>query len=143
MEDKQVVRIIFKEHYKPPEIREIEDKLENWQNLVGGLIECVGMPNAKGVDLFVNEEGKLKGMDGNFWLPEYEDCVVGPCFMVGYNGRTGGMTSLTDKQIKECLEYIKEYEIPDCFDLYSDFQLLNSLMTTKYKNRNKNKVAEM
>jgi len=142
MEEKRFIKILYKAPYQAPEIKEIEDKLENWQELVGGYIECVGMPKAKGVDLYVNEEGKLNGLKGNFWLPEYEDCVVGPCFMVGFNHRTGQMSSITDKQIKECLSYIEEYEIPDCFDLYSDFHLLNALMNAKFK-RNKHKFAEM
>ena len=79
MEEKHLIKILYKAPYQAPEIKEIEDKLENWQELVGGYIECVGMPKTKGVDLYVNEEGKLDGLLGNFWLPEYEDCVVGPC----------------------------------------------------------------
>lgn len=142
MEEKHLIKILYKAPYQAPEIKEIEDKLENWQELVGGYIECVGMPKTKGVDLYVNEEGKLDGLLGNFWLPEYEDCVVGPCFMVGINSRNGQMASLTDKQIKECMDYIKEYEIPECFDLYCDFDILNALMKKKYQ-QNKHKVAEM
>lgn len=144
MEETKTLKILVKEPYKEPYVKEIEDKLENLQEIVGGYIECVGMPNMKNVDLYVNEEGKLDKADGNFWLPEYEDCVCGTCFMVGANTRTGENVSLTDKQIEDCKKYIKNYEIPVGFDLYEDFEILDLVMRKKYSDNKKQlDVAEM
>ena len=97
MENKKMLKVLVKEPYRQPYVKEIEDTLDDKQLIVGGLIECVGMPDVKHVDLYVNEEGKLDRLPGNFWLPEYEDCVVGTCFMIGYDENTGENISLTDK----------------------------------------------
>lgn len=138
MEDKKIIKVLVKEPYKSPYVKEIEDKLKNLQEIVGGYIECVEMPNVNGVDLYVNEEGKLEGQLGNFWLPEYEDCVVGTCFMVGSNDE-GELESITDKQIKECCNYIDFFKIPNNRDLYLDFNELQEYMKqqkVKYKSAN-------
>ena len=139
MEEKQPLRILYKAPQKEPVIMEVENNLETLQELVGGFIECVQMPNIKGVDLYVNEEGLIHQLPGNFWLPEYEDCVKGACFMVAYNARSGKNYSITDKQIKECLKYIKEYELPENTNLYNDFYLLRDYMQKRYSKNLKNK----
>lgn len=149
-QENEKIKILIKEPYKEPYVKEIEHTLENMQNIVGGLIECVQFPNVKGVDIYVNEEGKLDGLLGNFWLPEYEDCVVGTCFMVGYNPRNGENISITEKQIEQCKEYIKYFDLGK-YDLYSDFSLLEMLMKNRKKmydenrknQKNNGNVAEM
>ena len=110
-EQKKIIRVLVKEPYKEPYLKEIEDTLENLQEIVGGYIECVEMPGMRNVDLYVNEEGKLDRQTGNFWLPEYEDCVVGTCFMVGADPEEGELVSITDKQVADCKKYIKNYEL--------------------------------
>ena len=122
------IKLLVKEPNKEPYVKEVEHTLENLQKIVGGYIECVEMPYGKNIDLFVNEEGKLEGLKGNFWLPEYEDCVVGTCYMVGYDQETGESVSITDKQIADCKKYIDFFKIPDGMDLYRDFPILESLM---------------
>mgnify|MGYP003293114903 CR=1 FL=1 len=126
-EQKKIIRVLVKEPYKEPYLKEIEDTLENLQEIVGGYIECVEMPGMRNVDLYVNEEGKLDRQTGNFWLPEYEDCVVGTCYMVGYEPEEGESIDITDRQIKECEKYIKAYELPKGMDLYNDFYILEAL----------------
>ncbi|MFA6706242.1 MAG: DUF3846 domain-containing protein, partial [Bacteroidales bacterium] len=59
MENKKMLKVLVKEPYRQPFVKEIEDTLDDKQLIVGGLIECVGMPDVKHVDLYVNEEGKL------------------------------------------------------------------------------------
>ena len=142
MEENEKIRVLIKEPYKPAYLKEIENTLKGKQELVGGYIECVTMPKIKGVSLYVNEEGKLDGLLGNFWLPEYEDCVVGTCFMVGYNSRTGELKSITDKQVKECLSYIKYFEIPENKDLYADYFELKEFMKQQ-KRKYKSLAMEM
>lgn len=144
------IRVLIKEPYKEPYVKEIDYTLEAMQEIVGGYIECVGFPNINGVDLYVNEEGKLDRLEGNFWLPEYEDCVVGTCFMVGYNAHNGQNKDITDKQIEHCKEYIKYFDLGK-YDLYYDFDLLQMLMKNRKKmydenkklQKNQGKTAEM
>ena len=141
-EKKKTVRILIKEPYKEPYEKVVDNDLETFQSIVGGLIECVEMPGMKNVDLFVNEEGKMDQLKGNFWLPEYEDCVVGTCYLIGYNPEDGSNLDLTDKQIKQAKKYIDLYKIPDGMDLYEDFYTLRAFMTKRY-NIQKRKNAEM
>lgn len=147
MENEQSKKIIvlIKEPYKEPYVKEIENTLKAKQEIVDGYIECVSLPKIKGVDVFVNEEGKLQNLEGNFWLPHYDDCVVGTCFMVGYDNRNGDSKSLTDKQIKFCKEYIKNFEIPIGLDLYEDFNILKPYMMQQQKvfDRKLKSIAEM
>ncbi len=138
----EIIKVLIKEPDKEPFEKEIENTLENMQQIVGGLIQCIEMPGMKNVDLFVNEEGKLDSLQGNFWLPEYEDCVVGTCFIVGYNPQTGDSVSLDDKQIKKCKKYIKTYELPKGLDLYKDHQILKAYMMKRFEIQ-KRKNAEM
>lgn len=143
MENKKLLKVLIKEPDKKPYVKEIEDTLEAKQSIVGGLIECVGMPNIDNVDLYVNEEGKLDNLQGNFWLPEYEDCTVGTCFMVGYDEESGENVDITDKQIKQCEKYISMFQIPIGLDLYLDFNILNEFMKKQFKQYKKNKQEEM
>ena len=142
MEEKKKVRILIKEPNKEPYEKVVDDELETFQEIVGGYIECVEMPGVKNVDIIVNEEGKLDRLKGNFWLPEYEDCIVGTCYIVGYNPDEGTNVDLTDKQIKQVKKYIDTYKLPEGMDLYEDFYLLKAYMTKKYQAM-KRKNAEM
>ena len=143
MENKKLLKVLIKEPDKKPYVKEIEDTLEAKQAIVGGLIECVSMPNTSDVDLYVNEEGKLDNLQGNFWLPEYEDCTVGTCFMVGYDEESGENVDITDKQIKQCEKYISMFQIPIGLDLYLDFNILNEFMKKQFKQYKKNRQEEM
>lgn len=138
----KMVKVLIKEPGKEPYEKEIEDTLDNLQEIVGGYIECVEMPGVKNVDLYVNEEGKLNKLPGNFLLPEYEDCACGTVYMVGFDPETGENVSITDNQIKKCKKYIKTYELPKSLDLYKDFQILKAYMTKRYEIQNR-KNAEM
>lgn len=142
-EQKKMIKVLIKEPYKEPYVKEIIDELKSFQEIVGGHIECVEMPGVKNVDIYVNDEGKLDKLAGNFWLPEYEDCVCGTCYMVGYEPETGDNISITDNQIKKCLKYIETYKIPDGLDLYEDFYILNAFMQARFKAEQKKKNAEL
>ena len=140
--EKNKIQVLYKPINGNAYIKEIDNDYKAMQELVGGLFEVVEMSGVKGVDLYVNEEGLIYGMPGNFWIPEYQDCVKGPCVMIGYNARTGDSKSITEKQIKECLKYINQYELPDGTDLYRDFHALQEYMTKKYQ-KNLKKSMEM
>lgn len=69
----------------------VEDRLENYQKIVGGYIEhvCTG---PSGILFFGNEEGKLLGLPANFaWK---DDVIVGTVFAVRSN-EEGEFESLT------------------------------------------------
>ena len=85
-----------------PEDRTITGDLESMQEIVGGYIELVRLPGLEehGIDLYVNEEGKLNGLQANFLIYEGRDLVVGTVFFVGADEETGETVSLTAKQKK-------------------------------------------
>jgi len=132
MEEIETIRVLIKEPYKKPYIKLIENKYENFKEIVGGYIECVEMPGMRNVDLFVNEEGKLDKLPGNFWLPEYDDVACGTCYMVGFDPETGDNVSLTDNQINKCLKYISNYELMEGLYVYSNYDLLNAYIKVKF-----------
>ena len=64
----------------------ISNTLENLQKTVGGYIETV--PIGGGAISICNEEGKLKGLQPNFWVGPrlYSDLIVGTAIIVGTSG---------------------------------------------------------
>ena len=78
----KILTAIIKEPGWAPEIVEILDKLENYQRIVGGYIECVRWDDDH--VLIVNEEGKLLGLDKNFRFGG--DIIVGTAIWIGVDG---------------------------------------------------------
>lgn len=130
--EKQKIRVLLKEPYKEPQIVEMFNDLKSMQDVVKGYIEVVSLPTFKGIDLVVNEEGKLEQLPGNFYLPHNEDCVVGNCIVAGFDDE-GEFISLTDKQIEQATKYIKAFELPKQYDLYQDLDVLEIIMKRKMK----------
>jgi len=130
-----LIKAIIKEPYKKAIVSEISNELKPLQDIVGGYIEVVPFPNVDGVDIIVNEEGKIHKLQGNLFLPEYQDCVVGTCVIASYNDE-GDFKSLSDKQIKQVNDYIENFQIEKDYDLYDDFEILNEIMNRKMKELN-------
>lgn len=130
------MRVIIKEPYKEPIVTNIVDTLENLQKIIGGLIEVISLPKSNGIDIIANEEGKMNSLEGNFFIPEYDDCIVGPAIIVSFN-KGGEFVGLTNKQIEKALDYINNYKIEKEYDLYEDFELLNSVMKRKMQSLDK------
>jgi len=128
----KTIKVLIKEPYKEPIVKEIDNNLKSLQNIVGGYIECVPFPKVKGIDLIVNEEGKLDQLEGNFFLPHYQDCVVGTAIVASYND-DGEFTSLGESQIKKAKEYINYFKLEQGENLYRDFNLLNINAKLKMK----------
>lgn len=97
------------------EVKEIENKLENLQKIVGGYIEMPYISKVfiqNGIDMVINEEGKymddlepqiaILGKVNNQIL----DLIYGNCIFVSHddNGETIG---LNDEQIKVVMEELK------------------------------------
>ena len=104
------MRIVVKKVGEKPEVREIEDNLEAFKEIVGGYkeiaggyIECVTLTHNVFSRLYnvicvCNEEGKLMGLPGNFFFGL--DVIVGDVFFCAVNGED--FDSLNDDQI-DCL----------------------------------------
>ncbi len=83
--------------YELPKVIEIDNTLEAKQELVGGYIECVYLPNDNNVVLICNEEGKINGMKLNRDIGH--DIIAGPFLIVGDDYENGDFKSLTEDQI--------------------------------------------
>lgn len=126
------IKVLIKEPYKEPEIKEIEDTLGNWQKLVGGYIQSVPSPFDDQVDIICNEDGKYLALDGNFFLPEYNDCICGNVAIVSFND-DGEFASLSDKQIEKAKEYIKNFQLEVGENLYEQQEALSIKAKQKLK----------
>lgn len=91
---KKKLRILYKEVGKAPEIKIIDDTLEEKQKLVGGLIEVIPYNNLL---LVCNEEGKINNFLPNIVF-DY-DYIAGNCFIVGDDYEKAGFKSLTRDEI--------------------------------------------
>ena len=89
------------------EVVEYNDTLETLQKYVGGLIEYVQI-SSKGIDMIINDEGKILGMDINYNATRLfaYDIIVGDALVV--RTENGENVSLTDEDIKTILEEIGE-----------------------------------
>jgi len=126
------IKVLIKKPYQEIEEVEIDNELKTLQEIVGGLIQIVPFPTVKGVDLIINEEGKLESLDGNFFMPHYEDCTVGNAIMASHD-EEGNLASISDKQKKKVKEYIDTFQLNEGEDLYRGFHILNHLMKEKQK----------
>ena len=97
-----MLKIIVCEPGKQPEVREVEAlDLGTMQALVGGMIECVGV--AEGVDLWFNEEGRLKHLPFNRDVVGVDNAtwdIMGRLFVCGADEEEGESVGLTYGQIK-------------------------------------------
>lgn len=80
---REMIKAIYKEPDKKPELREIVNTLDTFQALVGGYIETVRL--TKNAIAVCNDEGKINGMKANIWIPQ-GDIIFGPVVIVGTSG---------------------------------------------------------
>jgi hypothetical protein len=97
------VCILVVEPYSKPQIRYIDkdNSLEEMQSIVDGYIESV--PIFNGVDIFVNEEGKLMNLPVNRLIlhnGNIIDMLVGN-IIISASDDEGEIVSLQDYQINE------------------------------------------
>lgn len=79
---------------------------------VGGLIECVTLHDKEAVDMWVNESGKVIGLDQNptataLWAEMYDltDVICGDVIITGGSDDEGYTLGLTDEQVKFFMGY--------------------------------------
>ena len=134
-----MIKVIVKEPYKDPEIKTVESSLKTWQEIVGGYIETIPFPGIKGAVIILNEEGKLDALDGNFWVPHYDDFIVGSVAIVGSGD--DDFESLSDNQIKGILKHIEKFKLEPNQNIYSDYKDLKELMSERLKKFNNQEMA--
>ena len=78
------MRAIYKAPGKDPQRVDIGNDLKVMQQLVGGRIETLRISD-NGI-LVMNEEGKLLGLEENFYFGAIGDTIVGPVLVVGEDG---------------------------------------------------------
>jgi hypothetical protein len=105
---KKEIRVIVKEPGHKSTVKEMVVDLKSLQGIVEGMIEIVPLPNLDGVDMVLNEEGKLLGLAPNVFLPEYDDLVVGNIVVCGFDEETGGHRSLTDDEVKKAQAFLEK-----------------------------------
>lgn len=110
-EKKDMIKVIYKEPGKDPEVREVSNTLETFQALVGGYIETVPITAGTTTALVVcNDEGKLNDMKANIWVPG-GDVIFGPVVIVGDDGEDFG-----DAPIEPFLDLIEIEKMYDYFN---------------------------
>ncbi|OQC17223.1 MAG: hypothetical protein BWX72_00442 [Firmicutes bacterium ADurb.Bin080] len=115
------VKAIVKEPGKEAEIKEVIIKLESLQKIVKGMIEIIPFPDIEGLDIILNEEGKLINLDPNILIPEYNDLAVGPIIVLGFDEDKGDHRSLSEEEIKKVKEYIKKNDAREFKGKIEDF----------------------
>lgn len=88
------IKCLYIKPYELPEEVEIDKKLEAYQKLVKGYIECINLDD---VVLICNDEGKINNMPLNRDIGF--DIIAGPFLIVGDDYERGDFKSLTDEQI--------------------------------------------
>ena len=96
-------RIIVCKPGQEPEIVKTDLDLKTMQEIVAGMIQCV--PMGAGVDLFMNEEGRMRHLPFNRNVPDrmgQEWDILGNLFLASCDAN-GNTIGLTDEQIEEWL----------------------------------------
>lgn len=92
------MRIVYFEPGKAPEIRDIENTLEESQKLVGGYIETVYPFYSKHIVLVCNEEARIMELKPNRHIDvgQFSVKILGPFFLVGID-EEGDFCSLSEE----------------------------------------------
>lgn len=100
------MKVLTFEPGKDPEYREIDGSLESMQEIVGGYIEAVDLP--EGLVLVCNEEGKLENLNPSAELDVAGmpwDLIRGTCFVCRRD--EDRMVGLEDGDEERISEYVR------------------------------------
>lgn len=98
--------VVMVEPHKAPYVAKIDDELSALQKAVDGYIEVVY--NGDGTMIICNEEGKLRGLEGNRRIHDGSSIIAGTFFVVGDGGEN--FRSLTDS---ETVKYMDRFAEPE------------------------------
>lgn len=123
------IKVVLLEPGKVARATEIDSPLKGMQDIVGGNIDVVSLPDAL---LIHNREGKQKGLPFNRGLCDetgkVRDVIAGTCFVC--DSKEDEFISLSEKQTEE---YLKRFKHPEKF-----YRTDNGIAKVPY-NPNKNK----
>ena len=107
------IKVVIKKVGRNKRVTIIEDDLKTSQRIVKGRIEIV--PVANGIDMIVNEEGKMNGNKPNFYFTQngYTDLIFGDVLFTGVDYEEGTQESLTDGQIQYVLDWLNTCRKPN------------------------------
>lgn len=97
MKKQPEIKAVILEPLKKPVVKVIPNKLEVFQEIVGGYIDVVRMD---GFDIIINDEGKLFSLLPNFLIHEQTDYIAGTCIFVEVDHEEGEFISLSDERIE-------------------------------------------
>lgn len=106
-EKEEQIKVLVVEPMKAPYEKLIDNDYRAMQEIVGGCIEFVALPDGE-CHLYCNEEGRLDGLTGNRKM-DNDNIICGTFFICADNGE-GDDKSLTDSQIEYYSERFKEPE---------------------------------
>lgn len=152
-DEPEEIKALFIEVGKEPEIiylsEKSEDCLPQLQALVGGNIECLSLDSLNkeiGVDIVLNEEGKLIGLEPNILLREKHidrtlsnticDCIVGNAVLIGVRGYD--FVSLPENEIERWSAEFSQTKTPFIGSLYLDDEH-ESTIFDEYENHDTSK----
>ncbi|MBR2677630.1 MAG: DUF3846 domain-containing protein [Solobacterium sp.] len=79
------IEVLVKDPGKAPVIQKVENTLEALQELIGGNIETVTIPETN-IVMLVDEEGRIKGLPANFEHYLLKQTIVGRAVFTGCKG---------------------------------------------------------
>lgn len=103
------LRIVIVEPNKAPYIKKVSNTLRALQDIVGGNIETITIPNR--FIIVCNEEGRIHSLPLCRILTQ-NNCefpLFGTCFLISSSGEE--FVSLSEKQIEECIELFSEMNV--------------------------------
>jgi len=100
-------RMLVVEPHKEPYEMVIPDGLEALQQAVGGYIECTYPLDEEDLFVISNENSKIEGLEGNRHI---RGSVYAGVFLIASDDGCGGITDLTDEQVKKYTEVFREPE---------------------------------
>lgn len=78
------MKVLYKLPGFPPKVRDVDNDLKTFQQMVGGNIEAVGIGDD--ITVLCNEEGKFLSLPPNFYVERIDDMIVGPAVFVRTEG---------------------------------------------------------
>lgn len=108
------IRIVYIEPKKAPVEKVIRYTLQSLQAEVGGLIDRVAL--TEDIDLVFNDEGKMMNLTPNrgIWPDaqgRFQDIIFGPILCCRVNAAKGEYESLSDEEVRFCMERFKDLEL--------------------------------
>ena len=102
--NKEQLKVIYKQVGQPAKVIEIDKTLEAEQALVEGFIEVV--PYKDNLLLICNEEGKINNLKPNVVFEN--DYIAGDFFVVAEDYENADFKSIKDEQVEEIIEDLEE-----------------------------------